>query len=144
MPMKILLGLLSVTCLALSFGCGGATPVSDAGSPPTTAPIAKPDFPDPPAEVAAEVEQTIRAWVAQRADENGLYAIAPRGGSSVSGTLGEFHTVHQSDADTYTVCVDFTNGESLYDVDFFVDRGADGLSVRDGFLHKVDGEVISG
>jgi hypothetical protein len=142
--MKILLRLLFGACLALSFGCGGGAPVSDAGSPPTPAPIAKPDFPDPPAEVAAEVEQTIRDWVAQRADENGLYAIAPRGGSSVSGTLDEFHAVHQNDADTYTVCVDFVDGDSLYDVDFFVDRGADGLIVRDGFLHKVDGEVISG
>jgi len=142
--MKFLLGLLLVACLLLSFGCSGGTPVSDAGSPPIPAPIAKPDFPDPSAEVAAEVEQTIRDWVAERADESGLYAITPRGGSSVSGTLSEFHTVHQSDADTYTVCVDFEDGDSVYDVDFFVDRGEDGLVVRDGFLHKVDGEVISG
>lgn len=135
---------LAPSVLVLAVGCGGGDYSPDAATPVTESPIPKPQFPDPTAEVASEVEQTIQEWVEARVDEQGMYAIAPTGGVSVSGKLAGFHTVHQKDADTYTVCVDFQDGDSVYDVDFFVDRGEEGLQVRDGFLHKVDGEVISG
>ena len=42
------------------------------------------------------------------------------------------------------VCVDFENGEDSFDVDFFVDRGDKALSVRNAFLHKINGEVVPG
>jgi hypothetical protein len=62
----------------------------------------------------------------------------------VAGSLAEVHAVSQKDADTYTVFADFTNGEDTYSVQFFIDRTEEGLQVRNGFLHKVNGEVVSG
>ena len=52
--------------------------------------------------------------------------------------------MHQKDADTYSVCVDYTDGASAYDVDFFIERTADGLAVGDPYLHRVNGEAVSG
>ena len=68
----------------------------------------------------------------------------PRGGKDVSGSLADFHTVHQKDADTYSVCVDFLDGDNTYDVDFFIDRTAEGLNVRSAYLHKINGEAVAG
>ena len=62
----------------------------------------------------------------------------------VSGSLAAFHTVHQKDPDTYTVCVDFQDGDNTYDVDFFVDRTEEGLTVRSVYLHKINGEAVAG
>ncbi len=97
---------------------------------------------DPSPEEAAEVEEFVRAWLAERADEAGVYAIPARGGHQVSGAIGAFHTVHQNVADTYSVCVDFGSGEQLYDVDFFVDRTAEGLVIADHYLHQIDGGAV--
>ncbi len=105
---------------------------------------AKQDYPDPPSEVSDEVTEAIRQWVADQADENDVYNIPPRGGKDVSGSLADFHAVQQKDADTYMVCVDFQDGDDTYDVDFFVDRTAEGLSVRDAYLHRVNGEAVAG
>jgi len=129
-----------VAASGLILACQGEyTP--DPGPTPV---LEKPSFPDPPAEVAEEVAEAIRQWVADRADENGVYDIPPRGGKDVAGTMAEFHTVHQKDDDTYSVCVDFTSDDQTYDVDFFVDRMDGELTVRDAYLHKIDGEVVSG
>ncbi len=105
---------------------------------------AKQDYPDPPPTVSDAITEAVRQWVADQADENDVYDIPPRGGKDVSGSLAGFHTVQQKDADTYTVCVDFQNGDETYDVDFFVDRTADGLIVRSAYLHKINGEAVAG
>ena len=99
-------------------------------------------FPDPDSEVAQEVQEFLSTWVAERSGDDGIYGIPPRAGHEVAGTMADFHTVHQKDADTYSVCVDFGSGEQLYDVDFFVDRTAEGLVVVDHYLHKIDGEAV--
>lgn len=99
---------------------------------------------DPPPEVSAEVAEAVRTWVAGQTDDDDVYNIPPRGGKDVSGSLADFHTVHQKDADTYSVCVDFLDGDNTYDVDFFVDRTEEGLSVRSAYLHKINGEAVAG
>ena len=99
-------------------------------------------FPDPGPDEAKEVEDLVRQWVADRAGEGGVYDIPPRTGQDVAGTLAGFHTVHQKHADAYYVCVDFADGENTYDVDFFIDRTADGLSISDHHLHKINGEAL--
>ena len=60
----------------------------------------------------------------------------------MTGTLTGFHTVHQKDAETYSVCVDFEHGDDMYDVDFFVARTESGLSTGDHYLHKINGEAV--
>jgi hypothetical protein len=119
-------------------GCG--LPTESPPPPPLPERI---EYPDPPPIVADKIAETIVDWVEERSEE-GIFDIPPRGGHDVAGALGEFHTVHQKDADTYTVCVDFIDGDIVYDVDFFVDRKIDGLKVRDAYLHKINGEVVSG
>ena len=133
------LSIIAVSGLILA--CQGEYAAPDPAPGPA---IQKPSHPDPPAEVAEEVADAIRQWVADQADENGVYDIPPRGGQDVAGTMADFHTVHQKDADTYSVCVDFKSGDQIFDVDFFVDRTDEGLNVRDAYLHKIDGEVVSG
>jgi hypothetical protein len=105
---------------------------------------AKGTYPDPPPPVADAITTAVGQWVADRADESGVYDIPARGGKNVAGSMADFHTVQQKDDDTYTVCVDFQDGDNLYDVDFFVDRTEDGLIVREAYLHKINGEVVSG
>ncbi len=109
-----------------------ATPVAVADS-----------YPDPAADVAQEVREFVTAWVAERSGDEGVYAIPPRADHAVAGLMADFHTIHQKDADTYSVCVDFKSAEQLYDVDFFVDRTAEGLVVADHYLHKIDGELVN-
>jgi len=141
--------LLSV--IGLIAGCSGEsvrTEAEPAAEEPTAA-IAEPvvekaTFPDPQPMVADKIKEAVSGWVAEQAGEEGIFNVPPRGGRDVAGTMGEFHTVHQNDADTYTVCVDFADGDKTYDVDFFVDRTAEGLMVRDVYLHKIDGEAVSG
>ena len=99
-------------------------------------------FPDPGPQEAKEVEEFVRQWVAERAGEGNVYEIPPRAGQEVAGALTAFHTVHQEDADTYNVCVDFVQAEDTYDVDFFIDRTAEGLTVSEHHLHKINGEAV--
>ncbi len=40
------------------------------------------------------------------------------------------------------MCVDFQDGENTYDVDFLVERTAEGLSVSDHYLHKINDEAV--
>ena len=115
----------------------------DATGAPTPA-LKLATYPDPPPEIAEEVSEAVRQWVAERADENGVFDIPPRGNQDMAGALGEFHTVHQKNADTYTVCVDFQSGEDIYDVDFFIDRLRGGLGVRRAYLHKINGKAVPG
>jgi len=106
-------------------------------------PVAVTDsYPDPGTDVAQEVQEFLAAWVAERSGDEGVYAIPPRAGHEVAGLMADFHTVHQTDADSYSVCVDFESAEQLYDVDFFVDRTPEGLVVADHYLHKIDGEPV--
>ena len=97
---------------------------------------------DPGAEEAATVTTYITAWVAKQAGADGVYDIPARGGHDVSGTMGDFHSVHRRDADTYYVCVDFHDGDDLYDIDFVVDQSGQELVLADHYLHKVNGEVV--
>ncbi len=99
-------------------------------------------FPDPGPEEAKEVEEFVRQWVGERAGEGNVYEIPPRAGQEVAGALTGFHTVHQEDADTYYVCVDFVQAEDTYDVDFFIDRTAEGLTISEHHLHKINGEAV--
>ncbi len=103
---------------------------------------AEESFPDPEPEQARQVEEVVRGWVTERVDEGAVYSIPPRGDYEVSGILAGFHTIHQEDVDTYYVCVDFQDGENVYDVDFFIDVTEDGLIVSDHYLHKVNGEAV--
>ena len=112
---------------------------TEAGQPAMAEPLS---FPDPGPEVAGEVELFVRDWLEERAGEGSVYSIPPRAGHEVAGTLAEFHTVHQKNADTYAICVDFADGENTYDVDFFVARTPNGLAVDDHYLHKVNGAAI--
>ena len=99
-------------------------------------------FADPGPQEAKEVEEFVRQWVAERAGEGNVYEIPPRAGQEVAGALTGFHTVHQEDADTYNVCVDFVQAEDTYDVDFFINRTAEGLTISEHHLHKINGEAV--
>ena len=127
-------GLLMMACS----GQSGTTPeeVPDAGT------TVEQSLPDPGPEEAGQVAAFVRLWVAERAGEGNIYSIPPRAGRDVAGSLAAFHTVHQKDADTYSVCVDFQDGENTYDVDFLIDHTAEGLSVSDHYLHKVNGAAV--
>lgn len=57
--------------------------------------------------------------------------------------MADFHTVHRKDENTYYVCVDFKDGDALYDVDFYVEATDDGYAMSRHFLHKVDGEDVT-
>ncbi|MBW2465305.1 MAG: hypothetical protein JRH11_26895 [Deltaproteobacteria bacterium] len=138
---KWLRALSIIAASGLILACQGEYGAPDSVPAPV---IQKPSYPDPPAQVAEEVAEAIRQWVADQADENDVYDIPPRGGRDVAGTMADFHTVHQKDADTYSVCVDFKSDDQIFDVDFFVDRTEEGLEVRNAYLHKIDGEVVSG
>ncbi len=114
-----------------------------AEEPLATAAVAeKESLPDPGPEEAKSVEDFVRQWVAERGGEGDVYNIPARAEHDVSGTIGDFHTVHQKDTDTYSVCVDFNHEADVYDVDFVVARAEDGLSVSDHFLHKINGEPV--
>jgi len=126
----------------LMLACAGQ-PETTSEEPAAAQAAEEESFPDPGTGEAAEVEDFVRAWVAERAGEQDVYDIPPRGDHDVTGTLADFHTVHQQDVDTYNVCVDFQNGEDMYDVDFFVDRGPEeGLVLVEHYLHKVNGEAV--
>lgn len=98
---------------------------------------------DPGPRESAEVEEFLSAWLDENDDENGVFHIPERRGLNLSGTMSSFHTVHQADPDTYSVCVDFQNESNIYDVDFLIDRTDSGLVVAEKVLHKVNGEVIN-
>ncbi len=108
----------------------------------TAAAVEEESLPDPGAEEATELEDFVRQWVIERAGEGNVYEIPPSAGHDVAGALVAFHTVHQKDADTYSVCVDFQDGENTYDVDFLVDHTTEGLSISDHYLHKINGEAV--
>lgn len=128
--MKAILPMVLVLVATL-FACSGAPPAQD-------------KWPDPGPAEAEEVRSLVRAHVASKAGADGVYAIPRKdGGAAVPGTLTEFHTVHQKDADTLYVCADFVDGDTTYDVDFFVDRDAQGLKLAEHFLHKINGEVVT-
>jgi len=133
--------LLSIGLIA---GCSGPS-VNPSGAP-APPPLAKTKqvYPDPPPEIVDEVTALVQAWVSERTDEDGLFDIPPRGGHDVAGSFAEVRAVRQQDADTYTVSAEFSSGEEIFDVEFFVDRTAAGLAVRNGYLHKINGEVVSG
>ena len=92
-----------------------AEPAAETPTPPAPVDVTE-AYPDPDEEVAQEVRDFLASWVAERAGEDGAYAIPPRGDHEVQGTMADFHTVHQKDADTYSVCLDFKSAEQLYDV----------------------------
>ena len=133
-----------LSAIGLIAGCAGESARTEAEPAAAEPVVEKASFPDPPPVVAEKVKEMVSSWVAERAGDDGVFDVPPRGGQDVAGTMGDFHTVHQNDADTYTVCVDFADGDDTYDVDFFVDRTVEGLTVRDVFLHKINGEAVSG
>ena len=94
---------------------------------------------DPEPDEAATVTDFITTWIGERAGIDGIYHIPARGGHDVSGTMSAFHTVHQRDADTYYVCLDFHDRDNLYDVDFVVDQTDAGLALAEHYLHQVNG-----
>ena len=55
---------------------------------------------DPEAAETQEVQDFVIAWVGEQAADE-IFAIPARGGHEVSGTLADFHTVHQQDEDTW-------------------------------------------
>ena len=122
--------------------CSGqpATTPEETGDP--AAAVEEESLPDPGPEEATEVEGFVRQWVTEQAGERDRYQIPQRAGHDVAGALAAFHTVHQKDGDTYSVCVDFQDGENTYDVDFLVSRTTEGLSVSDHYLHKINGEAV--
>ena len=97
---------------------------------------------EPSSESALQITDLIRLWVAIAAGDNDVYDIPERADQNVAGVLTAFHAVHQTKVDSYAVCVDFEDGENTYDVDFFVDRTADGLVVADHYLHQINGETV--
>lgn len=148
-PRFVHLGIAVVlTVMAFSVAACDRSPSGTTGEPPAETPpeqvSPEPSTPpaDPPPEVAQQVRDVIRTSVAGQLDASGRYVIPPRGGHEVSGTMGDFHAVHAVDDDTFVVCVDFHDGDSTYDVDFFVDHTPNGLSVARHFLHKIDGREV--
>jgi len=134
-----------LSAIGLIGGCSGESVRTEAEPAAVSEPAGeKTTFPDPPPVVADKIKEMVSGWVAERASDEGVFDVPPRGGQDVAGTMGDFHTVHQNDADTYTVCVDFADGDNTYDVDFFVDRTVEGLKVREVYLHKINGEAVSG
>ncbi|MCP4200884.1 MAG: hypothetical protein GY769_03015 [bacterium] len=101
------------------------------------APLAEPN-----SEGSLQITDFIRLWVASAAGDDDVYDIPERADKNVAGVLTTFHKVHQTKESSYAVCVDFEDGENTYDVDFFVNRTADGLVVEDHYLHQVNGESI--
>jgi hypothetical protein len=148
MKRTIILNVLFVLALGLLVVACQQQPTAPEETPSTTPPPTEPPapppatYPDPGPEVVGEVEAFIRAWVAEQVGENEEMKLPPRGGHDVTGKLEAFHTVHQKDEDTYSVCVDFVHGDETYDVDFFVDQTDEGMTVADHFLHKVNGEPV--
>ena len=122
--------------------CSGQPDTTPEEPGDTAAAVEEESLPDPGPEEATEVEDFVRQWVTERAGEENVYQIPPSAGHDVAGALAAFHTVHQKDADTYSVCVDFQDGENTYDVDFLVDRTTEGLSVSDHYLHKINGDAV--
>jgi hypothetical protein len=122
--------------------CSGQPDTTPEEPGDTAAAVEEESLPDPGPEEATAVEGFVRQWVTERAGEGNVYQIPPSAGHDVAGALASFHTVHQKDADTYSVCVDFQDGENTYDVDFLVDRTTEGLSVSDHYLHKINGEAV--
>ncbi len=122
--------------------CSGQPDTTSEEPGDTAAAVEEESLPDPGPEEATEVEDFVRQWVTERAVEGDVYQIPPSADHDVAGALATFHTVHQKDADTYSVCVDFQEGENTYDVDFLVDRTTEGLSVSDHYLHKINGEAV--
>ena len=141
MSRTVCYGTLCVLALA-SIGCYQQSETTYEESPAEAVAVTEESLPDPGTEEAGEVEEFVRSWVADRGGEGGVYDIPARAGHDVAGTLAAFHTVHQKDADTYSVCVDFRDGENTYDVDFFVNRKGEDLAVSDHYLHKVNGEAV--
>ena len=147
---RIILGLVSVLLLSWAVtACSESTTEEPATETPDSGDAASqteageaPSFPDPEAETAQEVEGVVRAWVGDRAGDDGVYDIPERAGNDLSGTIASFHTVNQTDEETYAVCVDFEDGEDTYDVDFILDRMDELLVIADHYLHKVNGEAI--
>ncbi len=121
--------------------CSGQTATAPV-EPEATPAVAEESPPDPGPEQARQVKDFVRQWVEERVGDGNIYSIPPRAGREVAGTLAGFHTVHQMDADTYSVCVDFQDGENMYDVDFFIDRTAADLTLSDHYLHKINGEAV--
>lgn len=119
------------------------TPTAEAAPAEAAEPAPK-TYADPGLEKAAQVEAFVTEWVAAKTPADGVYDIPAQGTYDVSGEMADFHTVHRKDADTYYVCVDFTDGEALYDVDFFVDETDGGYALTEHYLHKVDGEDVTG
>ena len=97
---------------------------------------------EPSSETALQITDLIRLWVATAAGDNDIYDTPERADKNIAGVLTAFHTVHKTKVDSYTVCVDFEDGENTYDVDFFVDETADGLVVADHHLHQINGETV--
>ncbi len=135
----IVLMLIGVWAMPACSGESRTAREDPAGSASTTEDTS---FPDPGPQEAKEVEEFVRQWVAERAGEGNVYEIPPRAGQEVAGALTGFHTVHQEDADTYNVCVDFVQAEDTYDVDFFIDRTTEGLTISEHHLHKINGEAV--
>ena len=88
------------------------------------------------------VTDFVTAWIGERAGADGIFDIPERSGHNGSGKLADFHTVDQTDGSSYTVCVDFADGDHTYDVDFAIASTADGYAVHNHFLHKIDGNTI--
>ena len=122
--------------------CSGQPETAPEESGDTAAAVEEESLPDPGSEEATEVEDFVRQWVTERAGDGNVYQIPPSAGHDVASALAAFHTVHQKEADTCSVCVDFQDGENTYDVDFLVDRTTEGLSVSDHYLHKINGEAV--
>ncbi|MFT6396904.1 MAG: hypothetical protein ACJAYU_001648 [Bradymonadia bacterium] len=100
------------------------------------------DLPDPPPEQTHAITSYVEGWLDAQLQEDGTYDIPERMGHDVAGTPGPFHTVHQHDAHTFYVCVDFLDGETIYDVDFYIGTDGEDFSVSEHFLHKIDGVVV--
>ncbi len=150
-PMKhtlhpVVLSLIAVAVLALACAQPETTPdaTEEQPEPVEAASLEPPEeaLADPDEAEAAEVEEFVRGWVADLADDEGVYDIPAKGDHDLSGVLTAFHTVHRTDEDSFNVCVDFQSGDSLLDVDFHVDRTDEGLKISEHFLHKIDGEVV--
>ena len=93
----------------------------------------------------AAVKEVIREYIQQDQNLKGAFLIKDKKSGSVRDL--KFDHLHEgvnlNDEGKYVACVDFKQGGSLLDVDFYVTQSGGRLEVSDIIIHKIDGKDVT-
>ena len=93
----------------------------------------------------AAVKEAIREYILQDQNLKGAFLIKDKKSGSVRELI--FDQLHEgvdlNDEGKYVACVDFRQGGSLLDVDFYVTQSGGRLEVFDIIIHKIDGKDVT-